>query len=120
MPDARAFARRVLAGWGVCGREDKALLCVSELATDALVHGVPPGRGFLLRMLPYGDGGVRVEAHDSGGGVPTVPQAGERETGEGGRGLSLVGELADKWGVGERDPGKAVWWEFATAPAAPP
>ncbi|WP_181383535.1 ATP-binding protein [Streptomyces sp. NWU339] len=118
VPDARTFARRVLAEWGACGREDDVLLCVSELATNALVHGVPPGRGFLLRMLPYGDGGVRVEVHDSGGGVPAVPEEADApEPGEGGRGLLLVGELADKWGVGERDPGKVVWCEFATAPA---
>ncbi|MET8214472.1 ATP-binding protein [Streptomyces hirsutus] len=121
VPAARDFARRVLAEWGMRGLEDDVLLCVSELATNALVHGVPPGRGFLLRMLPYGegaDGGVRVEVHDSGGGVPAVPQAeGDREPTEGGRGLLLVDELADKWGVGERAPGKVVWCEFAT-PAA--
>ncbi|GAB2449498.1 ATP-binding protein [Streptomyces incanus] len=121
VPDARDFARRALVGWGVLGREDDVLLCVSELATNALVHGVPPGLGFLLRMLPYGDGGVRVEVHDSGGGVPAVPEEADvPEPGEGGRGLLLVGELADKWGVGERDPGKVVWREFATAPAASP
>ncbi|GAA3958776.1 hypothetical protein GCM10022384_09580 [Streptomyces marokkonensis] len=86
------------------------VLCVSELATNALVHGVPPGRGFLVRLLPCGDG-VRVEVHDSGDGVPAVPQTDVREPGEGGRGLLLVSELADKWGVGERAPGKIVWCE---------
>ncbi len=105
------------------GREDDVLLCVSELATNALVHGGPPDRGFLLRMVPYGEGagdcGVRVEVHDSGGGVPAVPEAGDMsEPGESGRGLLLVSELADKWGVGERDPGKVVWCEFATPGAA--
>lgn len=30
---------------------------------------------------------------------------------EGGRGLLLVSELADKWGVTEREPGKVVWFE---------
>ncbi|MEF9907379.1 ATP-binding protein [Streptomyces sp. P9-A2] len=121
VPDARDFARRALIGWGVLGREDDVLLCVSELATNALVHGVPPGRGFLLRLLPYGDGGVRVEVHDSGGGVSAVPEAAYApEPGEGGRGLLLVAELADKWGVGEREPGKVVWCEFATPGAALP
>jgi anti-sigma regulatory factor (Ser/Thr protein kinase) len=90
------------------------VLCVSELATNALVHGVPPGRGFLLRLLPLPyDGGVRVEVHDSGRGVPAPSQAEAQELGEGGRGLLLVAGLADKWGVGERDPGKIVWCEFA-------
>jgi hypothetical protein len=32
--------------------------------------------------------------------------------GERGRGLLLVAALADKWGVGERHPGKVVWCEF--------
>jgi anti-sigma regulatory factor (Ser/Thr protein kinase) len=116
VPAARAFTRAALADWQVWERSYDIVLCVSELATNALVHGVPPGRGFLLRLLPYagGDGrGVRVEVHDSGDGVPAIPQAEVREPAEGGRGLLLVSELADKWGVGERNPGKIVWCEFA-------
>lgn len=111
VPAARAFARETLADWGVRGRADDVVLCVSELATNALLHGVPPGRGFLLRLwlLPRGDG-VRVEVHDSGDGVPAVPlESGGSD--EGGRGLLLVSELADKWGVTEREPGKVVWFE---------
>ncbi|MFI7337703.1 ATP-binding protein [Streptomyces sp. NPDC050085] len=111
VPAAREFTRAALGDWGVDGEcADDILLCVSELATNALVHGVPPGRGFLLRLLPYGDEGrARVEVHDSGGGVPAVPCAdGDCE---GGRGLMLVQAVADKWGVGERDPGKVVWCE---------
>ncbi|OSC57290.1 ATP-binding protein [Streptomyces sp. 4F] len=111
VPAARAFARETLVDWGVRGRADDVVLCVSELATNALLHGVPPGRGFLLRLLPCGDG-VRVEVHDSGGGVPAVPLDPDG-AGEGGRGLLLVSELADKWGVAEREPGKAVWFECA-------
>ncbi|WP_333774337.1 ATP-binding protein, partial [Streptomyces sp. IBSBF 3136] len=45
---------------------------------------------------------------------------------EGGRGLLLVASLADRWGVGQRAPGKLVWCEFAVrasracgCPAAP-
>ncbi|MEU2716845.1 ATP-binding protein [Streptomyces sp. NPDC007205] len=120
VPAARAFTRDALADWGMRERSYDIVLCVSELATNALVHGVPPGRGFLLRLLPLPyDGGVRVEVHDSGDGVPALPQPDgpdqerEPEPGEGGRGLLLVSEFADKWGVGERDPGKVVWCEFA-------
>ncbi|MFD6190524.1 ATP-binding protein [Streptomyces sp. NPDC060275] len=111
VPAARAFARETLADWGVRVRADDVVLCVSELATNALLHGVPPGRGFLLRLwlLPCGDG-VRVEVHDSGDGVPAVPlESGGSD--ERGRGLLLVSELADKWGVTEREPGKVVWFE---------
>ncbi|WP_112470306.1 ATP-binding protein [Streptomyces triticisoli] len=112
VPAARAFTRVALTDWGMAERADDVLLCVSELATNALVHGVPPGRGFLLRLLPYDGGGLRVEVHDSGDGVPAVPQPDAGEPGEGGRGLLLVAELADRWGVSGRSPGKVVWCEF--------
>ncbi|MFF3020823.1 ATP-binding protein [Streptomyces sp. NPDC057939] len=106
---AREFAAVTLHAWGVTCRRDDVLLCVSELATNALLHGVPAGRGYRLRMLRFG-GLVRVEVHDSGGGRPRVE---ERDAGaEGGRGLLLVAGVADRWGVGARVPGKVVWCEF--------
>ncbi|MER6983647.1 ATP-binding protein [Streptomyces carpinensis] len=111
VPAARRFTKEALADWGLGGGErgEDVLLCVSELATNALLHGVPPGRGFRL-FLRYDGDVLRVEVHDSGPGVPRVAEKAD----EGGRGLLLVAALADKWGVGERDPGKAVWAEFAT------
>ena len=111
VPAARRFASEVLAGWGFAGagRFDDMLLCVSELATNALLHGVPPGRYF--RVFLRCDGTVvRVEVHDSGPGVPRIVD--EDERGAGGRGLLLVAGLADAWGVRERGLGKAVWCEF--------
>ncbi|TPQ20375.1 ATP-binding protein [Streptomyces sporangiiformans] len=117
IPAAREFTRAALEDWGVRKETcDDVLLCVSELATNALLHGVPPGRGFHLRLFPYGDGALRVEVHDSGDGEPRV----EWSEGESGRGLLLVSSVADKWGVAERDPGKIVWCEFAPAGRWPP
>lgn len=115
MRAAREFARGALEEWGFGGRADDVLLCVSELATNALLHGVPPGRGFLL-LLRWECGGVlRVELHDSGSGEPRVADQPGRgaEQAESGRGLLLVEALADKWDVGARSPGKIVWCEFA-------
>lgn len=114
VPRARDFAWRALKDWDVVGRVDDVVLCVSELATNALTHGVPPGRGYLLRLLCREGGVVRVEVHDSGGGEVRAPDAEpdvEPEA-EGGRGLALVAAFADRWGVGERVPGKVVWCEF--------
>ncbi|MEU8778512.1 ATP-binding protein [Streptomyces sp. NPDC048606] len=106
---AREFAADTLHAWGVTRHRDAVLLCVSELATNALLHGVPPGRGYRVRMLRF-EGVVRVEVHDSGGGRPRIE---DRDPGsEGGRGLLLVAALADRWGVGTRVPGKVVWAEF--------
>ncbi|MDI3386169.1 ATP-binding protein [Streptomyces sp. B-S-A8] len=107
---ARELARRALKDWDLTRRADDVALCVSELATNALLHGVPPGRGYLLRIAARADGAVRVEVHDSGGGEVRSPGAEPED--EGGRGLHLVGALADRWGVGQRVPGKVVWCEF--------
>lgn len=111
MRASRHFVRAALADWTVLERADDILLCVSELATNAVRHGVPPGRGFLLYVAMDAERCVvRVEVHDSGDGDP-CPR--KRDTyAEGGRGLLLVGLLADKWGVAERVPGKTVWCEF--------
>lgn len=112
VPAARAFASAALADWGIGGsRAYEISVCVSELATNALLHGVPPGRGFRLGLSLSGDV-LRVEVHDSGGGWPRVV-GGDEGADESGRGLLLVAALADKWGVMARDPGKIVWCEFA-------
>ncbi|THA62179.1 ATP-binding protein [Streptomyces sp. A0642] len=106
---AREFVRDALADWGFGeARADDVVLCVSELATNALVHGVPPGRGYRLMVWLRDAGQVRVEVHDSGDGNPGVREP----DGESGRGLVIVDALADQWGVGERSPGKVVWCEF--------
>ncbi|MCX4818532.1 ATP-binding protein [Streptomyces sp. NBC_01142] len=113
VPAAREFVRTVAGDWELGTCIDDVLLCVSELATNALLHGVPPGRGYRLRLWLHGEGLLRVEVHDSGDGRPCVREP----DGESGRGLLLVAALADKWGVGERDPGKIVWCEFALSSA---
>lgn len=107
---AREFTREALTDWATAERSDDVLLCVSELATNALLHGVSPGRGFALRLTLHADGALRVEVHDSGPGEIRVPD--QLPESEHGRGLLLVAALADKWGVGERSPGKVVWCEF--------
>lgn len=110
---AREFARETLTHWATAERGDDVLLCVSELATNALLHGVPVGRGFALSLSLHADGILRVEVHDSGPGEVRAPETSPES--EHGRGLLLVAALADKWGVGERNPGKIVWCEFAVA-----
>jgi anti-sigma regulatory factor (Ser/Thr protein kinase) len=113
VPAARRFAADALLAWGLPCLTDYVVLCVSELATNALLHGVPPGRGFRL-FLSRGGGELRVEVHDSGDGQPARASRADGADGaeaeaESGRGLVLVDALADDWGVGGRDPGKIVW-----------
>ncbi|MGW0831188.1 ATP-binding protein [Streptomyces prunicolor] len=111
---AREFTRNTLADWEITDRADEVLLCVSELATNAILHGVPPGRGYALRLCIHRDGVLRVEVRDSGTGDLRKVNTPYRDLdADSGRGLLLVSVVADKWGVGERAPGKAVWCEFA-------
>ncbi|WP_207930422.1 ATP-binding protein [Streptomyces hainanensis] len=106
---ARDFAAATLCLWQVADRADDVRLCVSELATNAL-RAAPAGRGFLVR-LDLADHRLRVEVHDSGDGQPRLHNP--TDTDDGGRGLFLVSQLADDWGVTARNgPGKLVWTEF--------
>lgn len=114
---ARDLTRVTLTDWGLTRRGDDVVLCVSELATNALLHGVPPNRCFRLCLTLTTDGVLRIEVHDSGPGEVRVP--GPVRDAEGGRGLLLVSALADEWGVREREPGKIVWCEFRPG-ALPP
>lgn len=107
------FVARALLEWEVAHRAGEVLVCVSELATNAFLHGVPPGRGFRVQVWLNNAGLLRLEVHDSGDGVPRIPDAGADADGESGRGLLLVSELADTWGVSPRNPGKIVWCDFA-------
>lgn len=110
---ARAFTTEALTEWGLLGRVEDIRLCVSELASNALVHGTAPGHGFLLK-LDADEEVVRVEVHDSRRRHPEARHVAGTDTS--GRGLILVNELADGWGVEDRIPlGKVVWSCFKDA-----
>ncbi|MGW2227022.1 ATP-binding protein [Streptomyces formicae] len=108
---ARAFAHETLSEWGITDRLDDVRLCVSELATNAVLHGVPPGREFCLALTADG-GSIRIEVRDSGGGCPQVVAGGAERCD--GRGLLLVQAVSDDFGVVEHVPGKTVWATFKT------
>ncbi|RZB16415.1 ATP-binding protein [Streptomyces sp. F001] len=115
--DAREFTLQVLTEWGCTDRLDDIRLCVSELVTNALLHGVPPGREYCVSLAR--DGAViRLEVRDSGDrDLPSqqphseIPDTGE----ESGRGLFLARELADDLGISKHVVGKTVWVTFKAA-----
>ncbi|ALO93837.1 ATP-binding protein [Streptomyces olivaceoviridis] len=114
---ARVFAVETLTEWGYLDRHDDVRLCVSELATNAVLHGVPPGREFCVAVV--GDGSsIRLEVRDSGGGQPKPVPAEVAECR--GRGLHLVTALADDFGVTVHNPGKTVWTVFKNARSGVP
>ncbi|MFJ3696997.1 ATP-binding protein [Streptomyces sp. NPDC090052] len=109
---ARHLAGERLDAWGVTygsDAHDALTLIVSELAANAVSHGLVPGRDFRLRLSAEG-ATVRVEVTDTRGeSVPALVEPSDEL--EGGRGLLLVTALADRWGwyPCEDGPGKTVW-----------
>ncbi|MFF9316587.1 ATP-binding protein [Streptomyces sp. NPDC014735] len=115
VPQSRTFVRTTLKAWGITAsdRVDDVLLCVSELATNALRHGTVANEQFLVK-LTENDARLRVEVHDPSRRRPRAQQPGVDDPN--GRGLLLVSSLADGWGVEPRSPrGKVVWTEFKVA-----
>jgi PAS domain S-box-containing protein len=108
---ARKFVRRTLTEAGRDDLADAAELVTSELVTNALVHA---GTHIDISVDLRPDS-VRVEIAD---GSPHLPAAREYGTSAGtGRGLVMVEEMADCWGVA-RDTGrtgKVVWFEIGTS-----
>lgn len=89
---------------------DSAVLLVSELVTNAILHGEPPVE---LRVAVPG-GHLHVEVHDSDtDSVLHLPAMGEPSRERlGGRGLGLVAALSSRWGLHSDDSGKCVWFEI--------
>jgi anti-sigma regulatory factor (Ser/Thr protein kinase) len=104
--EARRFLAGVLDG---APAADDALLCASELATNAVLHSrsARPGGRFAVRAAVRA-GSVRVEVEDEGG--PWRPDAGA--DGQSGRGLLIVGQLASRWGRDDAGAGRTVWFEI--------
>lgn len=109
---ARQFTGDVLAGWRALDRWDDIRLCVSELAANAVRHGVPDGRDFQVRISCSGDR-VVVEVRDSGRSMPEFRRVGPQDVA--GRGLWIVSRLADAFGVLDEAVGKSVWATFKGA-----
>jgi serine phosphatase RsbU (regulator of sigma subunit)/anti-sigma regulatory factor (Ser/Thr protein kinase) len=86
-----------------------AQLVVSELVTNALLHG----GGAATVRVSESPGGVRTEVTDSSRRPPVVAPAGERTLT--GRGLHLVAAIAEQWGVELLDDGKVIWADLTMA-----
>ena len=115
VPVARRFGRRALAAAVAPDVSADAELVVSELVTNALLHGDPP---VALRVhADTATGTAHVEVQDGGHRLPA--RAHGSSDGLTGRGLALVAKLASSWGV-ESLPdgaGKLVWAAVAGKPA---
>ncbi|XCW06842.1 SpoIIE family protein phosphatase [Streptomyces sp. HUAS MG47] len=106
---ARHMIRAAVRSWGAGSRADEIELVADELTTNALMH-TDGGAIVTLRMLAGSDRRLRVEVEDRSSALPRRRDAGE--SGVSGRGLLLVDQISDVWGVESRGSGKCVWCEF--------
>ncbi|MFE9722182.1 ATP-binding protein [Streptomyces sp. NPDC005794] len=107
----RRRAARLVAEWGQPHHAEEAELLVSELATNALLHGCMRGRLFRVH-LTLTSAVLRIEVSDPRGErLPGLREAGADDCY--GRGLLIVARLADRWGVEPRTVGKTVFAELS-------
>lgn len=110
---AREFLRRTCAQWECENVVEVALLVVSELVTNAVLHA---GTSSELRLTRI-ETNLLIGVTDAGGGSPDVFDA--QSDDEHGRGLVLISALSTAWGVDGDDDRKTVWAQVPI-PAAPP
>ena len=101
---ARAFTARRWSDWALPGSLARdAVLLVSEMVTNAIVHGRAPIELRLRRAREH----LLLEVDDTATAVPRKlrPTADDDH----GRGLQLVAMMADEWGTRPIRDGKSVW-----------
>ncbi|MFJ9176811.1 SpoIIE family protein phosphatase [Streptomyces sp. NPDC102360] len=108
---ARQQLRELLHDWADTDQMDSAVLLVSEMVTNVLVH--TDGDALLVaEMTRHGSEPrrLRVEVADASDDLPHKRRPGELASS--GRGLVLMELLADRWGVDPRGEGKSIWFEL--------
>ena len=116
-PESAGIARRAVRaalGHSVDDRfANAAMLCTSELVTNAIVHA-GDGCGLQVCFDPPGGGVLRVEVSDDSQEQPHVVPPGDVWR-IGGRGLHIVEQTSTRWGTQDLAPGKVVWFELGPA-----
>ncbi|MER6189041.1 SpoIIE family protein phosphatase [Streptomyces cyaneofuscatus] len=112
----RQLVRELLHDWKDPEQVDSAVLMVSEMATNVLVH--TDGDALMAAEVSgeRGERRLRVEVADASDELPHKRRPGEMASS--GRGLVLMEMLADAWGVDPRGEGKSIWFELYEAGGA--
>jgi anti-sigma regulatory factor (Ser/Thr protein kinase) len=99
VPESVSAARRAVDGFlegnGSEELEMRVKLVVSELVTNAIVHGTPAGDVYLNLVLYHRH--VHVSVRNFGMPISMMTFRSRRD--DGGRGLDIVGELTDSWAI---------------------
>jgi anti-sigma regulatory factor (Ser/Thr protein kinase) len=109
---ARRWVADVCAAIGRPELRDNAELALSEVVTNAILHGKPPVTVRLRGTATH----PRVEVRDASPDEPRFPQveAGQEFMGDlptFGRGLTIVAHTSEAWGAERDGDGKLVWFE---------
>ncbi|MFC9702440.1 SpoIIE family protein phosphatase [Streptomyces sp. NPDC056943] len=113
--EAREQLRQLLHDWKDEDQLDSAVLMVSEMVTNVLVH--TDGDALLVAEVACGEESrrLRVEVSDQSDELPHKRHPGEMASS--GRGLLLMEMLADEWGFDPRGEGKSIWFELNEPPS---
>ena len=112
VPAARRFVRDLVSDSETSADVDTVTLLVSEVVTNALLHGRPPR----TVRVEVGPEVVRVEVADGSAVLPRLH--GFSATAATGRGLRLLNSLALRWGADlVTGQGKVVWFEVGPGEA---
>jgi MEDS: MEthanogen/methylotroph, DcmR Sensory domain/Histidine kinase-like ATPase domain len=103
---ARRFVRETLRAWDEHELTVSAVLVISELATNAVVHANGPFRVSIRRTQSV----VRIEVQDMS---PQRPEQRLTSVDLTGRGIALVAQLSTRWGTDDSAHGKTVWVDLA-------
>jgi anti-sigma regulatory factor (Ser/Thr protein kinase) len=100
---ARKFTEGVLAEWAIGGEPaDDAVLIVSELLTNAIVHGDPP----IGLRLHRATGELTIDVDDGSSVMPRRLRPAPDEPH--GRGVAIVAQLSRRWAARPHGRGKTV------------
>jgi anti-sigma regulatory factor (Ser/Thr protein kinase) len=111
---ARRFAFETLTGWGLDeATVNNALLCLSELVTNAVIH---TDAGCELRLV-LDEGVLTTTVRDGGSNVLVDPNhVREDPLAVHGRGLQLVDAFSSRWGSELDAGGMTVWFVLEPGP----
>lgn len=110
----RDFVRAVLSIHDRADLVMPAALCTSELVTNVHLHT----KGTAMLRIRLSPARFRVSVFDESPDPPMVTRPAGRVVACRGRGLALVKEMADVWGVADERTGrfaKGVWFELGLA-----
>jgi hypothetical protein len=113
--EARRFLATVLNG---CPAADDAILCLSELAANSVLHSDSRKAGgtFTVRAEVHERDYVWIEVEDNGGPWDKRAHRDGRP-----HGLAIVNEVAAAWGIdGDQLTGWVVWAILDWPPSGPP